>query len=138
MTPATWTDWPARRSPARAGFAAAVVLGSVAAIAPIEPVLAALGAALLLGATGEVLLPTRYTLDSEGVETSTPLGRRRRAWSQLGRWRATPEGFAVDGEGPAGILRRQRALRLRAPSDPAAVEGWLIERLGPAAPGASS
>jgi len=131
MAPATWTDWPARRSPGRAGFAAAVVVGSVAVIAPMEPVLAALGAALLLGATGEVLLPTRYTLDDEGVETATLLGRRRRPWSQLGAWRASGDGFSVDGSGPARILRRRRAVRLRSPADAAAVAGWLTERLGP-------
>ncbi len=137
MPPVTWTDWPARRSPGRAIFAAATVALAVAGIGATQPALAAIGGALLLGATGEVLLPTRYTLDARGVTTASPLGRRRRPWSQLDRWRPTPEGFAVIGAAPAGgaaaILRRRRSLLLRGAADPAAVAAWLSERLGPSA-----
>ena len=133
-----WTDWPARRTPLRAGFAAAVIAAAVAAVGASEPTLAVVGGALLLGATSEVLLPTRYTVDAEGVETRNPLGARRRPWAQLAGWRRIGADFAVDGGGPAGLLRRRRAVVLRAPVDASAVEDQLLERLGPsAAPTAS-
>ncbi len=131
----TWSDWPARRAPARAGFAAAVIALAVGAVALVDPVMAAVGAALLIGATAEVLLPTRYAVGPEGVETANALGRRRRPWSQLGPWSRAGASFELRGRSTAAVLRRHRSVRLARPPDPAAVEAWLAAQLGPPAPG---
>lgn len=129
-TELTWTDWPARRRPAAAAFAALAVMVAVAGIAPMDPWLAGLAAMVLLAATAEVLLPTRYTLSSAGVRADNPLSRKHRAWSDLSAWRPAPEGYWLVGRGSRPFLARRRSVRLRGPVSPQQVEALLLERLG--------
>ena len=121
--PLTWTDWPARRRPARSAFAGLVVCLAVGAVALTDPVLAVFGSALLLAATGEVLLPTRYTIDAGGVRLEGLLIHREHPWSHFAGWRPAPDGYALEGAGRMAFQRRRRSLRLR--GAPPAADGWL-------------
>ena len=122
----------ARPPPARAAFAGLVVFLSVGAVAMSDPVLGVFGAALLLAATGEVLLPTRYTLDADGVRLEGLLIHREHLWSHFTGWREVADGVVLEGGGRLAFQRRRRTLRLR--GGPAA----LRERLEAAPIGATS
>jgi hypothetical protein len=126
----TWSDWPARRQPGRAVLAGIVVLGSVGWAASLDGWMGLVAALLLLGATGEVLLPTRFDLDSEGVSVRHPFRVGRRDWGRFGSWRATQEGFLLRGRSASTWLQRRRALMLRCPGREAAVASLLQAHLG--------
>ena len=83
----TWTAHPVKRRPRDAALVAMVVLFSAYGVMAFTRsiFLALLAIAILLVSIAAFLLPTRYTLDDEGVEERR-LGRRRfRAWSELRR-----------------------------------------------------
>ena len=113
----SWRDWPARRQPARALAAAGLVLGAVGVVATVDRWLALLAAFLLLTATGEVLLPTRYEVDDEGVRLHGLLRARRLRWVQLAGWRTAGADVVLLGDGPHPLLRRRRTVVLRAVPD---------------------
>ena len=126
----TWTDWPARRRPARAAFAGGVVLASSAAVVSIDPVLGFVGTLLLLAALREGLFPTRFRLSDQGVRVDNPLLRRERPWDRFDGWRHLADGFHLDGRGRTALLRRRYDLVLRCPDDAGGVARELTARLG--------
>ncbi len=111
----TWTDWPARRTPGRSLFAVFVILVCVVFTAGVDPLFALLALVLLVFATGEVLLPSRYTVDATGVTIARPLGGRAVGWAQLGEITPIDDGFELAGLGPHRWVRRRRTLRIRCP-----------------------
>jgi len=121
----TWTDWPARRAPYRSGLAATIVLVTVGLAAVYDPLLSVLGLVLLVFSTGEVLLPTRYTVDDEGLRIDRPLGGKSLSWSQLSGFTSLEEGFEVTGRGPHRWVRRRRSARIRCPGRREQVEAEL-------------
>lgn len=125
----TWTDWPAERTPGRAVLAAAVIVAAVGVVLWVDPLLALVGAVLLVGATAEVLLPSRYALDAAGVHVGRALWSRRVPWSQLQGWAPAPAGFVLYGAGSHTFLRRRRTLRLHCPKHRDAVAAVLHRRL---------
>lgn len=129
MTPLSWSDWPARRQPARAAFAAGVLALCVALTATQDLILALLALLLLSAATGDALLPTRYALDEEGVLLTGPLKRRRIPWRHFQSFRTSEEGFFLAGAGPYRLLRRRRDLWLRCPGAEQAVAERLRQSL---------
>jgi hypothetical protein len=130
----TWTDWPARRMPARAALSALVIALTVGAVALVDSWLALLGAMLLLSATAESLLPSRFELRADGVSMRNPLKVARRDWARLGAWCSAGDGYILSGRSRSRMLRRMRGLRLSMPSDlRPEVERILRARLGPPA-----
>jgi hypothetical protein len=83
----SWTAHPARKRPQDILLVAGVVLMSAwAVLITLEsPLLAGLAIVILLVAVAPFLLPTRYTLDDDGVEERRLWTRKRRAWSDLRR-----------------------------------------------------
>lgn len=126
----SWRDWPARRQAGAATAAAVLVVGTVGAVATFDRWLAVLAALLLLSATGEVLLPTRYEVDEEGVRLRGPLRARRLRWVQLAGWRRRGDDVVLLGDGPHRLLRARRTVVLRA--TPAELSGLLRQHLGDA------
>lgn len=110
-----WSDWPARRDPGRAALAGVVVVAAVVAIATIEPWLAVVGGALLLGAVSEALLPARYRVDAEGVSVDRGLGRRQLRWERVDELVRHPDGILVRARGARRWLARRHDLLLRHP-----------------------
>ncbi len=108
-----WSDWPARRTPGRAGVAAGVIGLTVAVVLVLDPLLAVVGALLMIGATAEVLLPSRYRLSPEGVTVGRALWSRQLPWSKVQGWSPAPDGFVLHGAGSRALMRRRRTLRLR-------------------------
>jgi len=107
-----------------------LLAATVAAVALVDRWLAALGAAVLLMATGEVLLPTRYAIDADGVRLQGLVRARRLRWVQLAGWRRAGDGIQLLGAGRHPLLRRRRSVVLRAA--PQAIGPLLEQHLGPA------
>lgn len=126
----SWTDWPARRRPRRAAFAASVVVGSVGLAASIDPVVGFVGALLLLASVRDGLFPTRFRLSEAGVEIRNPLLVRSRDWGGVGGWVRGAGAVTLLGRGRSGYLRRRRALVLRCPDHFEEVTAMLQDRLG--------
>lgn len=129
----TWTDWPARRRPLRATIAAAVIVLCALAIGAVDPWLGAIGLVLLVLATAEVLLPTRYALGPDGVEVRSVARVLRRPWDRFSGWVPSTEGFWLRGRGPRAWLRRRRGVGLRCPGQEDAVAAILRDHLQGAA-----
>ncbi len=121
----TWSDWPARRAPARSLVAAIAMVTVLGAVLALDPLLALVGALLLLSATAEGLLPSRYRLDHAGVHIGRALWSRRVSWSQLQGWTPAPDGFHLQGAGSHALLRRRRTLNLHCPHNRDAVAALL-------------
>ncbi len=126
----TWTDWPARRRPARAALAAAIVLVSTGAAVAVDPLIGFVGALLLLASVRDGLLPTRFRLSDTGVHLSNPLRSRSRDWDGFGGWQPLTDGFELLGRGRNPALRRRRGLVLRCPDRLDEVASELRLRLG--------
>lgn len=126
----TWSDWPAPRHPTRSFGAAVIILVATLAISTIDPFLAVAGGVILVAATAEVLLPTRYELSGEGVKVLGPFSRRSQAWSRIAEWQSLPEGFLLVGRGSRPVLARKRTIVLRCVEQRTAVE-TLLQRLVP-------
>jgi hypothetical protein len=128
----SWTDWPARRQPRRAAFAVLVILVGTGAVAALDPWLGFVGALLLMTATAEVLLPTRFGLNDDGVTIANPLRRAHRSWDRFGSYRQTEEGFFLIGAARSPLLRRRVSLTLRCENHMDAVTQALRHYLGEA------
>ena len=110
-----WSDWPARRRPAVSIFAAVVIAVAVGAAASWDPWIAVVGAAALVLATSEVLLPTRYRLDPDGVHLQRPFQHRHIPWDRVRGFVRTDVGFVVQGRGSRPLLARRYTATLRCP-----------------------
>jgi hypothetical protein len=119
----TWVVWEAQANPGRAGG----VLGLIVAVCVGVYVslgsgfYASLGLVVLLIAVLPYFVPTRYTLDEEGVEVSSLLGRRRRPWAKLKAYFPDGErGLLLSPVRDWGLLARTRGtyvpLREQAPA----------------------
>src|SRR5688572_13193033 len=82
-----WRVWLARRQPGRAAAVIGIVALVVAAGLSLfrSPLMALAGAALLMGAVGEFLFPTRYRLTAAGAEVRNLVFWRRLAWTEVKR-----------------------------------------------------
>lgn len=127
-----WTDWPARRQPLRSTLAALVIAVGTGAVASLDPWLAFVGALLLLTATAEILLPTRFGLDAEGVTLDNPLRRSRRTWDRFGAWARTDDGFFLIGAAGSPLLRRRASVQLRCQDRIEEITAALTAHLGEA------
>ncbi len=96
----------------------------------LDPWLGFVGALLLLAATAEVLLPTRFVLGEDGVEIDNPLRRARRSWDRFGSWAATDDGFRLVGASRHALLRRRASVTLRCGDEAERVTAVLRDRLG--------
>jgi hypothetical protein len=108
----TWTSHPARSRPRDVALVAAVVfLSAWAVMVGLESAfLAGLAAAILVLAVTPFLLPTRYTIDDDGVEAVRAFGRRRRRWADLRRLDVGPGAALVSPFAHRSWLDRQRGL----------------------------
>jgi hypothetical protein len=84
---ASWTAHPARRRPRDVTLVVAVVaMTAYAVLAAFQSaLLAGLSAIILLVAVAPFLLPTRYTITSDGIAAARALGRRERRFADLRR-----------------------------------------------------
>ncbi|GEM_PF-2994622 len=126
----TWTDWPARRRPARAALAAAVVIVCTAWVVSVDPVLGFVGALLLLASVRDGLFPTRFRLSDGGVDLVNPLRTRSLDWGGVGGWQPRTDGFELLGRGRSAAMRRRRGVVLRCPDLRDEVMHELRARLG--------
>ncbi len=126
----SWTDWPARRQPARATLATGLLVLSVGSVATVDRWLAFLGAILLLSSVGEWLLPTRFELNAKGVRVRGLLRSADRPWEGLADWRPAQDGFWLPGRSRSRLLRRMRGVHLRCPGREGEVEAVLRGHLG--------
>ncbi len=133
----SWSDWPAPRKPWRSAVAVAVGVAAIGGAASLDPWLAVLGTALMWMATGEVLLPTRYEVRTDGVEIRRALGRRVHPWSRFRGYRRTSDGVALLGEGARPILQRHRTVVVRGAPDQGEAMSLIAAALPLIAPGAS-
>ena len=101
-------------------------------MAALDPWLAFVGALLLLTATAEVLLPTRFGLAAEGVTIDNPLRRARRTWDRFGSWAATDDGFFLVGSARSPLLRRRASITLRCEDRLEEITAALREHIGEA------
>ena len=124
-TEISWRDWPARRRPKASLAAAGVTSLAVYLVAQVDVALAILGAILLLTATAEALLPTRYTLSPEGLALRGLLRGRRHPWSHFQRFHARAGAIYLEGAGSRALIRRRRSLWLHCPGREAAVTAAL-------------
>jgi len=75
----------------------------------------------LLLSVSSFLWPTRYRLDTEGVEVRHLGGVRRRAWADVRRVEAVPNGVLVSPYRARSFRDRLRGLVLRVDGDPTPV-----------------
>ena len=118
-----WTVHPAARRPAAAIAVLGVIGLSGAAAAEVGRGLAwgAVAVAFLLLSVSKFLWPTRYRLDTTGVEVRHLGGVRRRAWSEVRRVDAVPGGVLVSPYRVPSFRDRLRGLVLRVEEDPAVI-----------------
>ena len=110
-----WTDWPARRKPARALAAAALILSSVFVFTSVDVIYGVVAAFVLLTVSAEVLLPTRFSVTADGVEAFNLFRHARRPWARFNGWRRAEDGFYLAGRAPIGFIARRRSLWLPCP-----------------------
>ncbi len=125
----SWSDWPARRRPLVSILAAGVIGLVVFVISALDPWLAILSAALLIGVCAEALLPTRFTVTDEGVQVASLFRRGYKPWQRVDSWWATEGGFVLRGAKRVGSLR-YRDLWLRCPDQLDTIESRLRLHLG--------
>ena len=125
----TWSDWPARRRPLVSLFVAAVIAAVVTFLMHVDPLLAALSAALLLGLCAEALLPTRFTLSERGIRIDSVFRRGTSPWQRIASWTPAEHGFFLRGALRVRTLRH-RDLWLRCPEQLDTVESFLRNHLG--------
>ncbi len=131
-SPLQWSDWPAPRLGWRAALAGAVVVVVGALAALYDPLAGLVSTLLLVVSTGEVLLPSEYRLDAEGVEVRRLLGNRALRWDELSGWRAARGGFLLLRPQVSRWRRSRQPLLLRCPGREDEVRSWLILALGQA------
>jgi len=107
-----------------------VILATIAAIVPLDPWLALLGALLLVGACSEVMVPTRFELSTEGVRLRSVFRTVDKDWQRFGGWGACAEGFFLRGRTRSRFLQRRGAVRLSCPGREQDVEDLLRSVLG--------
>jgi hypothetical protein len=80
-----WRAWPARRHPAKALLAAAVVAGSVWGVTGWtgDPWMTAFAGAVLVVSVASFFVPTEYRLSEQGVEIHRPWRTKRRSWTDF-------------------------------------------------------
>ena len=89
-----------------------------------------LAALILLTATAEALLPTRFTVSESGVEAVNLFRSVKRPWVRFESWREGPSGYYLRGQGPIGFLARRRSIWLPCPGEDDAVRRLLEQHLG--------
>jgi hypothetical protein len=101
-----WSAWPLRDRPAAAaaGVAAIAALAGLAGVVGGDLLWGLLSLLLLAAWLNELLLPTRFTADREGVVAHGPLRSRRIRWADATR-------LAVEARG--GWLGRARGASWR-------------------------
>ena len=107
-----------------------MILGTIAAVLPLDPWLALLGGLLLVGACSEVLTPTRFELRTEGLRLRSFFRSIDKDWQRFGGWQACSEGFWLRGRTRSRFLQRRGAVRLSCPGMEAEVEQILRSMLG--------
>ena len=121
----TWRDWPVRRQWGRAAMAAVMLVAASGWAASYHVALGVVGAALLIAVTAEVLLPSRYTIDAEGVRIASWVRTRRVRFVQVRGFGLVEDGVCLRGKGPSSWIRRRRTVILRGPSHADAVTSFL-------------
>lgn len=107
-----WRDWPAARSPGRAGLAGILVLATVLGIGLESAALGVLAALLLVGATFEFFAPTQFEVDERGARATRAGHRRALAWEQVVAVAPHPRGLLLVASGSRPWLARRRSLLL--------------------------
>ena len=91
---------------------------------------AGIGAALI-GATGEVLLPTAYRLGPEGVGLRSLARSGLRPWSSFEGWTRRREGFLLHGRGGSRWIRSRRSVFIYCFDQAEQVEEYLGDNISP-------
>lgn len=89
-----WSAWPLRDRPAAAaaGLATMTALAALAGLLGGDLLWGLLSMLLLAAWLNELLLPTRFAADAEGVSAHGPLRSRRIRWSDATRLAVEPRG----------------------------------------------
>lgn len=129
--PLSWTDWPARRTPVRAAAVGLIIALVGLLAAQMDPYAGLVSTLLLIVSTGEVMLPSTFLLDQEGVSVRRMLGNRSLRWDELSGWRAAPDGFVLQRPQVSRWRRSRAPLLLRCPGREEDVRSWLTSAPGP-------
>jgi hypothetical protein len=132
-SPWAWSDWPARRHPAKAVIVGLFLVALITALLlEIPRLLALIGAVVLLLAVVPFYAPTRYCLDEAGVSWSSLLSRQRRAWDSLSYYYVDGDhGVWVSSIGQWGLLARTRGMYLPFADCREPIMAWVDCRLQP-------
>ena len=90
-------DWPASRQPLRSIAAAALIVLGVAICASVHWLLGVVGAMLFISSLGEVLLPSRYKLTSDGIFVLGLHIATQKRWSDIERFSRFHDGLILIG-----------------------------------------
>jgi hypothetical protein len=126
-----WTDWPAARSPWKAGLAVAIIAVIAGVVGTVDWFMGLLGTLLLLNSISDFLFPTRFSVNEFGVSARSLLRSANRPWDLLGNWSRQPTGFSVAGRSSKRLLRRLRGVEIRCFEQQGEVEELLRQYLGP-------
>lgn len=138
MTPSStvifdWTVHPLQRGGYRRTiFVLALILIPIGVVWVFEHFAWAVFATLfLLGTLSAYWLPSRFTLDDEGVEVQRWFWKRRLLWRDLKRVERDPNGLFVSPFAVRSRLDGHRGMLLMEPPERDAVEMYIRERLQP-------
>jgi len=124
-----WTHWPAQQKPWRSLLSAVLIAAAIGVFWSIELVYGVVATFALLSSTAEFLLPTRFRLTAEGVETLNAFRRVRRTWDRFESFGPNQSGYHLRGNGPRPSIARRRNLRLPCLDEKTKVKFFLAQRL---------
>lgn len=128
----TWRVWSARRRPVAATAAAVFVVALAVGVhfsfdSPMYPVLTVL---VLSSALCPYYLPTRFTLDGEGITINSLLGCRKKLWSRLAAYFPNGDDGVLVGLLPRGnLLSATRGIYLAYKDNREVVLAYLAQHL---------
>ena len=91
-------DWPAKRQPFRSFFAVGIVVFGIAVASNAHWLLGIAAAILLISSLGEVLLPTRYHLDSHGISMMGIHTLSHQKWADIESLKSLESGILLIGQ----------------------------------------
>ena len=109
----TFWDWPAKRQPYRSLFAITIALLGIAAASTAHWILGIAAAMLLISSLGEVLLPTRYRINSDGISIVGLHALTHKNWTDIKGSQLVDAGILVIGKQSSRFAFRRNKWLIR-------------------------
>ncbi len=130
----SWTVHRARETPLKTLLAVLFVLSFLGFVVVFfEPVLALVGAIVLLLALNSYFLPVTFTFHQRGLTVDKRLFKAEYQWSQFRRWLRTSGGIVLSPFSQPSWLDNFRGVHLLLPEDDSAIVDWLQRQFAPPA-----